>query len=152
MLTRTSLLLLSLLAITSLAAAADEDEKAIRQVINDYVDAAYQAKPDLVRASVHPRLQKVGYVRRADGAGYDELWETFEQMQEIVQTWNKDGSVDPRTAKREITILDRLDQIAAARLDASWGTDLIHLARIDGGWKIVSVIWQSPAPGTAAKQ
>lgn len=44
---------------------------------------------------------------------------------------------------KEITVLDVLDKTAAAKLVAKWGIDYFQLAKQDGTWKIVHVLWQS---------
>ena len=36
---------------------------------------------------------------------------------------------------------------AVARLDAEWGVDYFQLAKIDGRWMIVNVIWQTYPAG-----
>lgn len=126
-------------------AAADADEDGIKAAVLDYVNSAYLVKPELVEKSVHPKLQKVGYVRGEDGS-YSERWMTREQLAELVAGWNKEGRFDPATARKDVTILDRLDRIAVARLDAEWGIDFFHLAKIDGKWMIVNVIWQTYPP------
>jgi hypothetical protein len=127
---------------------AGEDEDAIRQAVLNYANSAYLVKPELVEESVHPKLQKIGYIPTKDGDGYRELWMNFYELRELVSGWNAEGRFDADTAKREIKILDRLDQTAVARLDAEWGIDFFHLARIDGTWKIMNVIWQSYPPET----
>jgi hypothetical protein len=54
--------------------------------------------------------------------------------------------VNPRTALKQVVILDMLDQTASAKLVASWGIDYMHLAKYDGQWKIVNVMWQVAQP------
>ena len=132
--------------LTTSSLLADADEEAIRQAVLNYADSAYLVKPELVEESVHPKLQKIGYVRRQDGEGYRELWMNFYELKELVSGWNKKGRFDPETAKRDIKVLDRLDRTAVARLDAEWGVDFFHLAKIDGEWKIMNVIWQTYPP------
>jgi hypothetical protein len=34
--------------------------------------------------------------------------------------------------------------MASVRTDADWGVDYMHLAKIDGEWKIVNVLWDKP--------
>jgi hypothetical protein len=43
-----------------------------------------------------------------------------------------------------VVLLEVLDQIAAAKVVAWWGTDFLHLAKIDGRWMITQVVWQTP--------
>lgn len=146
----TMILLLALAAGASAAAA--DDEAGIRQAVLDYANSAYLVKPELVERSVHPHLQKVGYVRRGEASEYREAWMNFYELKQLVAGWNTEGRFDPETARREIRVLDRLDQTAVARLDAEWGIDYFHLAKIDGRWKIMNVIWQTypPAAETGA--
>ena len=54
------------------------------------------------------------------------------------------GGPAPATAPKEIEILDVADQTAAAKLTAWWGIDYLQLAKYDGRWMIVHVLWQSP--------
>lgn len=124
-------------------AGTDVDDAAIVQACLDYANSAYLVAPELIDRSVHPRLQKVGYVRRGEGGEIREAWMNFEQLKELVAKWNAGGRFDPQTAKRDVRVLDRLDRTAVARLDAEWGVDYFHLAKIDGTWKIVNVIWQN---------
>jgi hypothetical protein len=144
------------LLISGLAAAsvtlAGSDEEAIRQAVLNYANSAYLVKPELVEQSVHPKLQKIGYVKRKADDPYRELWMNFYELKELVAGWNKEGRFDAQTAKRQIKILDRLDQTAVARLDAEWGIDFFHLAKIDGTWKIMNVIWQSYPPENKAEE
>ena len=138
------LVLLILLMMTSFASAAEPtDEDAIRQAVLNYVNSIYEVNPDLIDESVHPKLQKVGYAPKKDGSGYREIWMTHEELKELTAHWNKDGHIDPATAKSEIKILDQLDQMAVVRLDAEWGVDYIQLAKDGDKWMIMNVIWQT---------
>lgn len=140
------LVILMVLVAAGAAAApvmADADRDAIRQAILNYANSAYDVKPSLVEKSVHPKLQKIGYVTGRGEDGYRELWMNFYELKELVSGWNKEGRFDTKTAKREVKILDQLDQTAVARLDAEWGIDFFQLAKIDGTWKIMNVIWQT---------
>ena len=69
---------------------------------------------------------------------------TYEQLHELAGRWNKEGRVDPKTAVKEIIVYEVLDKTASAKLVAHWGVDYMHLARFDGQWKIINVLWQSP--------
>lgn len=141
--------LLSLAAILACpgVAAAGDDEDGIRRAVLDYANSAYLVRPDLIDRSVHPALQKIGYTKRGDDADYREHWMNFYELKALVADWNVDSQrFDPATARREVSILDRLDQTAVARLDAEWGIDYFHLARHDGRWMIMNVIWQSYPP------
>lgn len=141
------ILLVAALAIPfAWAASADraEDEKGVRAAIEDYVMGIYLVQPERIEQSVHPELWKRGYYRR-DGQ-YTLYPMTFEQLVKLAGDWNKSGRVDPESAPRKIEIFEVLDKTASAKLTAEWGIDYFHLAKVDGKWMIMNVLWQSPPP------
>lgn len=120
------------------------DREAVEAAVYDYVDALYQVDPARIERSVHPQLAKIGYHRRSADAPYMETRMSFEQLRALAGRWNAEGRVDARTAPRKVVVLDVLDQTASAKLTADWGVDYLHLAKIDGRWQIMNVMWQSP--------
>jgi hypothetical protein len=120
------------------------DREAVRQAVLDYVEGIYGVDPSLVERSVHPKLSKIGFYRgpndQAFRAGSNM---TFEQLIELAKNWNKAGKLR-KDAPKEVTIYDLLDQTATAKLVAEWGIDFMHLAKFDGKWMIINVLWQSP--------
>ena len=120
------------------------DKEAVRQAVLDYVEGIYNVEPARIERSVHPGLAKLGFYRPpADNAFRPGSKMTFERLVEIAKTYNKDGKL-PKDAPKEIVIFDVLDQTATAKLTAEWGIDYLHLAKFDGKWMIVNVLWQSP--------
>lgn len=118
------------------------DEVAVERAVADYVESLYEVRPELVERSVHPDLAKRGFVLR-EGA-YHEVTMTYDQLLALAAQWNAGGRVDPERAVKEIVVFDVLDQTASAKLVASWGVDYLQLAKYDGQWKIVNVLWQVP--------
>jgi hypothetical protein len=138
------LIAMSTLALAAFAVADHHGEdEAITQAVLNYANAVYEVKPKLIDESVHQRVQKVGYAPKKDGAGYREMWMTHAELRELTAHWNKDGHIDPATAKLDVKILDQLDQTATVRLDAEWGVDYLHLAKDGKKWMIMNVIWQT---------
>ena len=140
------------LALVALAAGllgltlpSNPDEAAVEQAVYDYVDALYELDSTRIERSVHPDLAKRGFVRNPDGS-YRELRMSYDELVALAARWNAGGRVDPATAPREVVVLDVLDQTATAKLTAAWGVDYLHLARYDGRWRIVNVLWQVPPP------
>ena len=140
-----------LVAVTAIAATAlgasrleqSADRKAVERAVLDYVDAVYEVKPELVDRGVHANLAKRGFGRGQDGS-YRESTMNFAQLRSLAERWNSQGRVNPKTAPREVVVFDVLDKTASAKLVASWGIDYMHLAKYDGEWKIVNVLWQAP--------
>ncbi len=67
---------------------------------------------------------------------------TFAELVETAKNYNRAGRL-PKDASKDIVIYDVLDQTASVKLTAFWGIDYMHLAKIDGKWMIVNVMWQS---------
>ena len=45
----------------------NKDVEAIKQAVLDYVEGAYTVNPDRIEQSVHPKLAKLGFIRRFSG-------------------------------------------------------------------------------------
>jgi hypothetical protein len=69
---------------------------------------------------------------------------SYAEMLDFVRNVKASGRTPPASAPRQVMPLEVMDQIAAAKVVAWWGTDYLHLAKIDGRWMITQVIWQSP--------
>ena len=129
-------------AIGAMRAQPNADRRAVERAVLDYVEAIYEVKPELVDRSVHRELAKRGYMRGQNGK-YTEAPMTFAQLRALAERWNAQGRVNAKTARKEVVVLDLLDQTASAKLTASWGTDYMHLAKYNGEWKIVNILWQT---------
>jgi hypothetical protein len=128
---------------TSVPPSAD-DSADVRAAVQDYVDAIYLADTARIIRSVRPELAKRGYWIPRDQSTYSSEPMTFSELINVAKTWNPDRRRNPDTMPKEIQILDLLDQTASAKLVAQWGVDYFHLARYEGRWMIVNVLWQSP--------
>lgn len=118
------------------------DKQAVERAVLDYVEGIYEVKPELIERSVHPELNKFGFARRSAEDEYRRVPMTFPQLVALAGNYNKQGRV-PKDAPKKVELLDVLNQTASAKLTASWGIDYMHLAKYDGKWKIVHVLWQT---------
>ncbi len=126
----------------TLNAQTSDDREAVKQAATDYVDALYRADPTLIERSVHSGLTKHGFWRKPGDALYQpQTTMTYEQLHALAGKWNKDGKRD--TSIKQVQVLDLLDQTATAKVVAEWGIDYLQLAKYDGRWKIVNILWQS---------
>ncbi len=124
----------------------EAEREGVERAVRDYVEALYQVKPELIERSVHPALEKMGLYRPAEATAYRTPGKmTFEQLRELAGQWNKDAK-EGKDLAYEVQVLDVLDVTASAKLRAKWGIDYMHLAKLDGRWKIVQILWQSPPP------
>ena len=142
---RKLILLIAALVLLPAAAAAqtDAEREAVRQAVLDYVEGIYEVSPARIERSVHPDLAKRGFFVKRGETAYSSDVMTFQQLVELSKTYNKNGRV-PKDAPKEVVVFDISDQTASAKLTAVWGIDYIHLAKYDGRWKFVNVLWQTP--------
>lgn len=131
------------------AAQTPADREAVRQAALDYVEGLYLAQPARIEKSVHTGLTKHGFWRKPGETVYQpQSTMTYAQLVDLAGKWNKDGKRD--TSIKEVVVLDVLDKTAAAKIVANWGIDYMQLARYDGQWKIVNILWQAHPPGKDA--
>ncbi|MBX2970296.1 MAG: nuclear transport factor 2 family protein [Cyclobacteriaceae bacterium] len=143
---RTLLLILFVAGTLVLRAQTPTDREQVYAAIEDYVDALYLVQPDRIKQSVHPNLTKKGFWRQPDKTTYEkEATMTFDQLFDLAGRWNAKGTL-PKDAPRIIEVFDVLDQTATAKLTAHWGIDYFQLAKYDGKWLIVNIIWQAHPP------
>ena len=146
--------LVTLLLATPAVAQTAADKEAVRQAALDYVEGLYQVDPSRIERSVHKNLTKRGFWREPSETTYrPESVMTFDQLMKLTASWNKDGKRD--TSIKQVEVLDVLDQTASAKIVAMWGIDYMHLAKYDGRWQIINIVWQAHPPkpqATASKE
>lgn len=130
------------LSIGAEAQTKDAETKAVYQAALDYLESIYEVKPELVERSVHRDLVKFGFYRKDDK--YTAAPMTYEQLYKLAGDYNKDGKRIPKDAVKKVEVLDVADQTASAKVTADWGIDYMHLAKYEGKWKIIHILWQSP--------
>ncbi len=122
---------------------SDADRAAVKQAAMDYIESVYNVNPALVERSVHPDLVKRGFFLRQGEANYSASAMTYAQLVELAKTYNTEGRI-PKNAPKEVAVFDVADKTASVKVTAAWGIDYMHLAKYDGKWKIINILWQSP--------
>ena len=138
-----ALFLFSLALSFSANAQSKDDKEAVRQAALDYVESIYEVDAARVERSVHPDLAKRGFFLKQGETAYMPLTMTYTQLVDLAKNYNKNGRV-PKDAPKEVVVYEVSDQTASAKVTASWGIDYLHLAKYDGKWKIINILWQSP--------
>lgn len=130
--------------ITTVAQTKEAERDAVRLAALDYVEGIYNVEPARIERSVHPTLVKRGFYKDTAAGPYLESPMTYEQLVRLAGNWNKEKKRD--TSIKDVAALDVLDQTAVAKVTAAWGIDYMQLAKFDGRWKIVQILWQSHPP------
>jgi Putative lumazine-binding len=123
--------------------AATGDVAAVTAASFAYIDALYKADSTLVLKSVHPTLNKRGYIRTENG-DWREGSMSYNDLLRLSARWNKDGKEAGPSSPRAVEVLSVLDHTAVTRVTAEWGTDFLVMAKYPDGWKTVSIVWQTP--------
>jgi len=124
-------------------AQSSDEQEAVKLAVLDYVEGVYEVSPTRIERSIHPDLAKRGFFIKKGETVYSPHIMTFAQLVELSKNYNKDGHV-PKDAPKDVAVYDISDQTASAKLTAVWGIDYMHLAKYDGKWKIINVLWQTP--------
>jgi hypothetical protein len=89
--------------------------------------------------SLHPDLVK----RIVRQRGEDSRMAEMGAGDLIAMTAQGGGRGTPTEERRtDVTILDVFGNAASVRVDAHEWIDYMHLARFDGEWKIINVLWE----------
>lgn len=122
-----------------LQAQTNDEHRLIEKAILNYVEAFYEADTLKAYESVARDLAKRGYYTQ--NGEIREAKMTYEQLVNLAQRW-KDGANITADSPRKITVFEVLDKIATAKVEAQWGIDYFHLAKNNGKWTIINVLWQ----------
>ena len=133
-----------LAAPAAVQAQSATDSAGVRGAVLDYVEGFYQGDSTRLVRSIRPEVVKYGFYVPRDSSAYRGEPMSFAQMHDFANGVRRNNRPAPATAPKEIELLDVQDQTAAAKLTAWWGTDYFHLAKYEGRWMIVHVLWQSP--------
>lgn len=127
----------------SLAAQDAGDREAVERAAMDYLEGLYEGDVAMLERSVHPSLTKIGYYRASPGRDYSESPMSYEELLGFARRVKASGDHPDASAPKRVEVLDVRDQTAAVKVTAWWGTDYMQLAKIDGRWMILHVLWQS---------
>ena len=139
-------LVLVLLRAGALAAQTSADSAAIRQAALDYIESWYEGSVDRMTRALHPELVK-RIVTTDRGASRIENMGASMLIANIRAGFGKQTPKDKQ--QKDVTILDRYENAAAVKIVASDWIDYLHVAKVDGRWVIVNVLWErKPKPAT----
>ncbi|HEU4870174.1 MAG TPA: nuclear transport factor 2 family protein [Pyrinomonadaceae bacterium] len=133
------------LAVVSNANAQSTTEAAIKQTALDYIEGWYEGNAERMERALHPELAK--RIVRTNQQGNSRL----DQMgaMTLVQFTKRGGGKNTPKEKqiKEVTILDVYENAASVKVVATDWIDYLHVAKFNGQWVIVNVLWElKPQP------
>ena len=132
-------LLTLLLLVLPAHAQSDADTAGIRQAALDYIEGWYEGDTARMARAVHPEVAKrivitENGVSRVEHMGASKL---------VSNVRGGGGKKTPRERQqKDVTILDRFENAASVKVVASDWIDYLHLAKVDGRWVIINVLWE----------
>ncbi len=117
----------------------DPETEAVVAAALDYMEGALTADADRMARGVHPELTKV-VIRTYPQTGRQCLgYNTSTLLVEWTRGATEQmANVDKRV---DVTVFDIGDNLATARAIGQNWYDFLQLAKIDGQWRIVNVLW-----------
>ncbi len=116
------------------------EKRAVKKAALDYVEGFYEGNLERVTRALDTELRKVG-VRKYDDAGpnvYTYLG--YNVMKEYTRLGVGTGT--PRDEWNIKVKVDAIDgDIATARIESVYYFDYVQVAKIEGEWKIINVLW-----------
>ena len=137
---RATVLLLAVMPFMVLGAQTAADSNAIRQAALDYIEGYYEGDGARMERALHPELAK--RIVRTNDQGRSQL-QQMSAMSLVLGTRAGGGKDTPVADRRkDVTIFDIYQSAASAKINASGWVDYLHLAKWNGRWVIVNVLWE----------
>ena len=129
---------------TTVRAQTAADSAAIRATALDYVEGWYAGDAARMERSLHPDLAK--RIVRNNAEGVSQLGHQGAGTL-IGYTKNGGGKNTPAAQQiKDVKILDIFRNTASVRAEMSGWIDYMHIAKWNGEWKIVNVLWETKPP------
>jgi hypothetical protein len=135
------LLLLSLTLPGGATGQSTADSTAIRSAALDYVEGWYEGNADRMTRALHPELVKRIVVN--DTATGRSVVQNMGASALVNGTRHGYGKETPgERRQKDVTILDIYGNAASAKAVMADWVDYMQLAKVDGRWVIVNVLWE----------
>jgi len=121
-------------------AQAPSDAEAIKQTALDYIEGWYEGNPERMERALHPELAK--RIVRTNKEGMSQLSQ-MSAMTLVQYTKRGGGKNTPKEKQqKDVTILDVFENAASVKVVASDWIDYLQMAKWNGRWVIVNVLWE----------
>jgi putative lumazine-binding protein len=118
-----------------------DDNAAITKTALDYIEGWYTGDAARMEHALHPELAKrmISTDPRTGRSQFNHMG----AMALVQRTRDGGGKKTPPDRQlKEITILDRYNNGAVVKIVASDWIDYLEVARFNGDWKIINVLWE----------
>ena len=142
-----SLFVLLLSGFVSGQTTPSDENEAIRKTALDYIEGWYAGDAARMEHALHPELAK-RMISTDPNTGRSQF-NHMGAMTLVQRTREGIGKKIPEDRQqKEVTILDRFNNAAVVKIVASDWIDYLEVAKFNGEWKIINVLWElKPKPG-----
>jgi hypothetical protein len=121
-------------------AQTPDETAAIKQTALDYVEGWYEGNAERMERALHPELAK--RIVRTGPEGRSRL-DQMGAMTLVQGTRRGGGKETPKEQQqKDVIILDVFENTASVKAVMSGWIDYMHMAKFNGGWVIVNVLWE----------
>ena len=136
-----SLLLTLASAARAQTTASNADAAAIRQTALDYIEGWYEGNAERMERALHPELAK--RIVRTNPQNNQSRLDQMGAMSLVQGARRGGGRNTPKERQqKDVTILDVYESAASVKIIASDWIDYLHVAKFNGRWVIVNVLWE----------
>jgi hypothetical protein len=132
---------------TAALGQTDADREAIKRAALNYAEGWYEGNAEKMESALHPDLAK--RIARSNDKGQTRL-DQMSAMSLVQGTRTGFGKQTPKEEQqKDVTVLDVLGGAATVKLEMRDWVDYMHIARSNGKWVIVNVLWEMKPAKTA---
>lgn len=139
LLTLAIILTFCIVGIQAQSTVSDEDKTAITNTALDYIEGWYSGDAERMERALHPDLAK-RIVMTRDGRSQLQQMSAMGLVQGVKRGGGK--QTPPEKQQKDVTILDVFENAASVKVVASDWIDYLHIAKFNGRWVIVNVLWE----------
>jgi Putative lumazine-binding len=121
-------------------AQTDAERDAIKRTALNYAEGWYEGNADKMESALSPDLAK--RIAQTNAQGQSSLGQ-MTAMRLVQGTRSGAGKNTPTAEQqKDVTIFDILGGAATVKLEMRDWVDYMHIARMNGKWVIVNVLWE----------
>lgn len=136
-----ALVIIMLALFTEASAQNSADAAAIKQTALDYIEGWYEGNTERMERALHPDLAK--RIVRTDAKSGRSRLDQMSAMGLVQGVRSGYGKSTPKEKQqKDVTILDVFENAASVKVIASDWVDYLHMAKFNGRWVIVNVLWE----------
>ena len=135
-------------SIAGVSAQTDADKESIKRTALNYAEGWYEGNADKMESSLSPDLAK--RIARTNAQNQTRL-DHMTAMALVQGTRGGFGKQTPAAEQqKDVTIYDVMGGAATVKLEMRDWVDYMHIAKVNGKWLIVNVLWEMKPRKTAA--